>query len=250
MSYNLSNMIVVGASDPADDSKASFSNFGKVTVDLFAPGVNIYSTVLGQRYGSKSGTSVAAPHVAGETAANFRDQQQTPSFLAPILTRCPARRACCLASPLPSRCCRSAVGLQPHANGHPGQGLAARQRRQCDLACLGLRHRRPPQHPPCLPDDAQPSSRQCSPPARVPGSPGLARSGRPQRHHPARQRHPPLGGARGGLCQPPVVSASAARSGALLVADSHARLWLPAFHRGTVCGGFFQTIDAKVSDFN
>jgi subtilisin family serine protease len=42
-SYRLSNMVVVAATD-SKDAMASFSNFGSATVDLAAPGVNIYST--------------------------------------------------------------------------------------------------------------------------------------------------------------------------------------------------------------
>lgn len=47
---------------------ASFSNFGKNTVDVFAPGVDIYSCIPESKYASFNGTSMAAPVVAGMAA--------------------------------------------------------------------------------------------------------------------------------------------------------------------------------------
>jgi subtilisin family serine protease len=47
---------------------ASFSNFGKVSVDVGAPGVEILSTVLDNKLQEYRGTSMASPHVAGVAA--------------------------------------------------------------------------------------------------------------------------------------------------------------------------------------
>ncbi|MEJ5363471.1 MAG: S8 family serine peptidase [Desulfosoma sp.] len=67
-SYNLNNIISVGASN-SSDNPASFSNHGPGSVDLFAPGVGILSTLPGNDYDSWNGTSMAAPFVTGVAAA-------------------------------------------------------------------------------------------------------------------------------------------------------------------------------------
>lgn len=65
--YELSNVIAVAATDNRD-ALASFSNYGKNTVHVSAPGKNILSTVKGGDYAIYSGTSMAAPHVSGIAA--------------------------------------------------------------------------------------------------------------------------------------------------------------------------------------
>jgi len=65
------NWLTIGASgDPGNGGlAASFSNYGKNEVDVFAPGVNIYSTIPGgNTYGNASGTSMASPVTAGVAA--------------------------------------------------------------------------------------------------------------------------------------------------------------------------------------
>ena len=61
------NVISVGATASSGEL-ASFSNYGAETVDLMAPGQSIVSTLVNGQYGSKSGTSMAAPHVTGVAA--------------------------------------------------------------------------------------------------------------------------------------------------------------------------------------
>ena len=61
-----SNTIAIAATD-ASDKLASWSNYGD-WVDVAAPGVSIYSTLIDAGYGYKSGTSMASPHAAGLAA--------------------------------------------------------------------------------------------------------------------------------------------------------------------------------------
>lgn len=64
------NWIEVGASswEKNEEMPANFSNYGKKTVSLFAPGVEIYSSIPGNKYETMQGTSMACPVVAGVAA--------------------------------------------------------------------------------------------------------------------------------------------------------------------------------------
>lgn len=86
----ISTWIEVGASAKTKDMKmvASFSNFGKKDVDLFAPGHQLKSTIPGNEYAVFSGTSMASPTAAGVGAllmSNF--EGMTASQAKAILLR-------------------------------------------------------------------------------------------------------------------------------------------------------------------
>ena len=83
------NYLSVGASSWQSDSSlvASFSNYGKTNVDLFAPGVDIYSTYPNNEYEYNSGTSMASPVVAGVAALimSYYPELSTPEVKEIIL---------------------------------------------------------------------------------------------------------------------------------------------------------------------
>ncbi|MEU5433579.1 S8 family serine peptidase [Streptomyces sp. NPDC020719] len=64
--------VVTVAAMGSGDVKASYSNFGDGVIDVAAPGGDgasgVYSTLPGGKYGTKSGTSMASPHVVGVAA--------------------------------------------------------------------------------------------------------------------------------------------------------------------------------------
>jgi subtilisin family serine protease len=65
-----SNWLEIGASgfEKGLNLPAEFSNYGKKSVDLFAPGVDILSTTPDNKYDTYSGTSMASPSTAGALA--------------------------------------------------------------------------------------------------------------------------------------------------------------------------------------
>ena len=91
--------IDVGASSwrTGDRLAADFSNYGAKSVDLFAPGVAIFSAALGNQYAREDGTSLAAPVVSG-VAALLMSQFPTLTaadvkrILMATVTRLPAQQ--------------------------------------------------------------------------------------------------------------------------------------------------------------
>ena len=82
--YNLTGMITVAATDNRD-ALAFFSNWGKQTVHIGAPGNSIFSTARNAGYSVFNGTSQASPHVAGAAALLLSRCNLTTAGLKGIL---------------------------------------------------------------------------------------------------------------------------------------------------------------------
>jgi subtilisin family serine protease len=84
-SNGTSNGIVTTAAINADELETTWSNYGNC-VDIWAPGDKILSTRLGGRTTTQSGTSMAAPHVAGAAALYLsRNTAATPAQIEQVL---------------------------------------------------------------------------------------------------------------------------------------------------------------------
>ncbi|MFC5661656.1 S8 family serine peptidase [Kitasatospora misakiensis] len=85
--------------------KASYSNYGRGVIDVAAPGgdgsTGVYSTLPGGKYGTKSGTSMASPHVTGVAALIA---SANPSFTPADIRARLASQANDVACPSDSRC--------------------------------------------------------------------------------------------------------------------------------------------------
>ena len=115
----LDGVVTVSSTDRLGN-KSSFSNYGLGVIDIAAPGSSILSTVLKGGYGTKSGTSMASPHVAG-VAALLKSAHPELSGTA-LVERLYAQaddKACAPVPTAPTQVCQGPAG----DNGVFGEGL-------------------------------------------------------------------------------------------------------------------------------
>ncbi len=138
------NLVGVAATEP-DDGRAlpDFSNYGKLTIPVAAPGVDVLSTSRTGGYELKSGTSMAAPHVTGVAALMASLAPNLPAAdLRALLLQNAARGSVPVGAGLRRRLRRGArrqpgleLRAQPAAAGQgalrhpPGQGPQGRHQR-------------------------------------------------------------------------------------------------------------------------
>ena len=87
---NITDCITVSACDSSGKFASSYSNYGDV-VDVCAPGTSIRSSILNGQFGSKSGTSMACPHVSAAAAMlKSLDKSMMPAEVQNSITACAA----------------------------------------------------------------------------------------------------------------------------------------------------------------
>ncbi|WP_370409372.1 S8 family serine peptidase [Streptomyces fradiae] len=110
--------VVTVSAQASGGAKASYSNFGNGVIDIAAPGgdgsTGVYSTLPGGKYGSKSGTSMASPHVTGVAALIA---SANPGFTPADIRNALATQATDKACPSDSRCTGTTT-----KNGFFGEG--------------------------------------------------------------------------------------------------------------------------------
>lgn len=129
--YDLPCVVSVGAITDRDE-KASYSNWGQTSVDVFAPGSSILSTLPNGRYGTLSGTSMATPFVSGASSLlienGSREIAQVKSALIRAARRTPSLKDKAVSS--------GTLDLRKSLNeGETGGDCQKKKLKQCRKGC-------------------------------------------------------------------------------------------------------------------